>query len=255
MLELCMLQSKFINPRDSVPEIQETLQNIHREASKRYSHSLLNIVFGLLSSDPTKRLQVSAVKAKLENSFKHLLTEEVKASLGLQNQSSQGNSGVSNTSYEVFTERTNQILKEFESDKKAKETKLNDFQESINKLQERLRTFNFEVDKIKSQVSRKYENTIQDLKQENLDLIEKLRNDPQYIDEKRVPLNLASRELNSKWDQGFSLHKQLSLSVYRKYEEPIDDQSLQDFAQGMVREYSKEDLWKDLNQLEISMNG
>jgi len=157
MLEIILLQSRLLNPRDPVPTIEEALQTVREEASKRYSASLLEIAFSLVQIDPTKRVQISKARAKLEEKFPHILTEELKASLGFQNQNSQKNPGISNRYIEVFNERTNQILEAFEEEKKAKEAKLNAFQESINKLQERLSAFNAEIEKIKSQRNKEVE--------------------------------------------------------------------------------------------------
>jgi len=151
MLEIILLQSRLVNPRDPIPTIEEALQTVREEANKRYSDSLLEIAFSLAQTDPTKRVQVSAAKTKLEEKFPHILTKEFKASLGLQNQNPQQNPEISNRYMEVFNERTNQILEAFEDEKKAKEAKLNAFQESINKLQERLSGFHAEIEQIKSQ--------------------------------------------------------------------------------------------------------
>jgi len=273
ILEICMLQSRFINPRDPVPAIEETLQKIRGEARKRYQDSLLEIVFGLLKTDPTKRLQVSVVKAKLEENFQHILTEEVKASFSLQKQKKQEDSEISNKYFEIFNERTNQILKAFEDEKRAKEGKLNAFQDSINKLQERLSVFHIEIDKIKLQknqevekVSKKYEKIIQDLKQENLHLLEKLQKTHDQISKvgkqnpERKPRNMqayqarltkAAKGLNSKWDQYFEIKGHEFLSIQEFYDLQINDKLLEEFIQDMVQECSKENLWEDLDRMEI----
>jgi len=73
MLEICMLGSRIISPYDSVQLIEENLQKIKKEASKRYQEILLEIIFGLLKTDPAQRLKASAVKTKLEESFKEIL--------------------------------------------------------------------------------------------------------------------------------------------------------------------------------------
>jgi len=73
MLEICILGSRLINPYESVQLIEENLQKIRKETSKRYQETLLDIVFDLLKTDPTQRLKVFAVKTKLEESFKQIL--------------------------------------------------------------------------------------------------------------------------------------------------------------------------------------
>ena len=73
MLEMCMLVPRLINPYDSVQLIEERLQKLRKEAEKRYQGVILEIIFGLLQTDPAQRLKVSAIKAKLEESFKQIL--------------------------------------------------------------------------------------------------------------------------------------------------------------------------------------
>ena len=73
MLEMCMLESKLINPDDSINLIEERFENIRKEASTRYHDALLEIVFDLLKTDPAQRLKVSGVKTKLEENFQHIL--------------------------------------------------------------------------------------------------------------------------------------------------------------------------------------
>jgi len=73
MLEICMLESKLINPHDPINLIEERFENIRKEASTRYKDVLLEIIFGLLRTDPTQRLKVAAAKIKLEENFKQIL--------------------------------------------------------------------------------------------------------------------------------------------------------------------------------------
>jgi len=76
MLEMCTLESKLIDPSDSVQVIEESLQKIRKEAEKRYSDVLLEIIFGLLKTDPTQRLRVSTTKTQMEGSFQQILVRQ-----------------------------------------------------------------------------------------------------------------------------------------------------------------------------------
>jgi len=272
ILEMCLLKPTKVNPRDPIPLIIEDLQKKRREAKKRYKETLIDIIFDLLKIDPKERLKVSAVKKKLEENCKEILTEEFKKNLGIQKQNKSEASSIAGY-FEAFNEKTNTILKRFEDEKKAKEFKLNCFQESINKLEERLNVLHIEIHNIKYQksqeakeVSRKYENIIQDRKQENLKELEKIPKEnfstnfcqeveqpslPQNLEVHQASLTKVSAKLNRKWSQQFEIKGEKFLSFSQRYGATIDDKLLADFIQDMVQECLKENLWEGLNQLEI----
>lgn len=87
MLELCLLQTRLWNPRGHPQETQRVLDGIRENLERRnlYRNPLQNLIFGLLSIDPANRLGVSDVRARLEEEFREILTEEYRANLGLLN--------------------------------------------------------------------------------------------------------------------------------------------------------------------------
>jgi len=263
MLEICMLQSKLINTSDPAPTIEENLQKIYGEARKRYQDSLLQIVFGLLKTDPIRRLQVSVAKVKLEETFQHILTEESKASFGLKKQDKEQSSEY----FEIFNQRINQILKAFEDEKKVTEGKLNAFQESIKNLQEKLEACNVEIHKIQlgknleiEEISKKYETIIQELKQENLTLLERLQKEsenkslerkPQNLESYQARLTKVSSKLSDIWNEWFDISGVGFLSFSQRSNDSLNDEVLQKLVQTMTKKCSKENLWENMDRLEM----
>jgi len=113
--------------------------------------------------------------------------------------------------------------------------------------------------------AKKYENIIHDLKQENLNLLEKLQKVHDQISkvEKQNPerktrnnqayqasLTKVAKGLNGKRDQWFEIKGEEFLSIQQKWGK-IDDEVLKAFIQDMVQECSNENIWEDLNRLEI----
>jgi len=121
--------------------------------------------------------------------------------------------------------------------------------------------------------AKKYENIIQDLKQKNLNPLEKLSKEPEESDKiskmeeqnvEREPRNLealkeslirVSTGLDLKWNKLFKITGKDFLSITQKQNTMISDQKLKDFIEDLIQVCSKEDLWKNLDRLDIRING
>jgi len=133
MLEICLLQPTKVNPHASLPLIMESLQKKGQEARSRYQDTVMDLIFDLLKAAPKERLQVSAVKKKLEDNFGSIITEEWKAQLGFQKQKTLDISPY----YKIFNERAKEMIQAFEDDKTTKDAKLSSFEESTLIIMER----------------------------------------------------------------------------------------------------------------------
>jgi len=288
MLELCILQSTGTNPRDPVEIIEKNLQNIQREALQRYEKELLDIVFGLLKIDPGQRLKVGEAKAKLEKRFSHILTGEFKVSLGLQKEGSE----------QIFNEKSNEILKRLEDEKRVIEANLDIFQERMTNLEiacaQRMKNlekvYDEKIEKIKTEKNKnveemikKFEQRIQALEQENANLRENIQisaNQPASISDlnqrnssfptrvleinngrrqerKPIDLKIVVAELKKKWGRWFDFDtkNKNDLSIKAWGIKEIDDQVLTGVTKDLIQEWEKESFSKDLDQLEIIING
>jgi len=110
------------------------------------------------------------------------------------------------------------------------------------------------------EVSKKYENIIQDLKRENLNLLEKLQKEnlerkPRNLEALKESLIRVSTELNLRWNQLFDIAAEDYLSITHSFRIGINNRRLKDFIEDLVQACSKENLWKNLDRLDIIMRG
>jgi len=117
MLELALLELKPINPHQSTEQIQEELLKMRKKAQEKYEGSLLELLFGLLNVDITKRLKVSYVKKCLEEKFQGILITEER--------------GNKEDYLKSFDEEKKDILERFINYQKETEEKLRVFEKSI----------------------------------------------------------------------------------------------------------------------------
>jgi len=87
MLELSVLKTKLFDINQSPQEIQKDLDDIRKSIENQYGKTLLDLIFGLLSVNPSIRSNIVDVKTALEEEFQGIINEEFKASLGLRKES------------------------------------------------------------------------------------------------------------------------------------------------------------------------
>jgi len=185
MLELCTLETRLVSPYKAPQEIEKELELVRKniEESGLYRKDFLDLVFGLLSVDPTKRLKVSDVKSELEVRFPSI-SDEFRASFGLLDKNNQ-NEKAADDLKEIFKQESDKVLQQFERESQENRKKLDSFETRLIGLKYKLETLRFEKYQEMEELKSSYEETIDALRRDNLRLFrenERLNKNSQNVD-------------------------------------------------------------------------